>query len=368
MSSKKREIVYCIVMGTVVLVLSLVCWCKPADAYSKTERRHLEQIPELSPETVLDGSFMADFESYTLDQFPFRDGFRSIKAVVQKYVFRQSDNNGVYEADGFLSKIDQTLSETALERAVYKFSSVYEKYLKDTQTKVFFSVIPDKNVFLADKNGYPAYDYGRLYQTMEEGLSDMTFIPISDLLEIGDYYRTDSHWKQECIVDVAECLRTAMGRETYPTAEYETNTLSVPFYGVYYGQAALPAKADTLTYLENETLSSCYVYDHENQRKIPMYDFLLAEGRDGYEMYLSGALSVITIENPNAADEKELVIFRDSFGSSIAPLLTEYYAKITLVDLRYLNENMLERFVDFTDQDILFLYSTSVLNNEASFR
>ena len=80
-------------------------------------------------------------------------------------------------------------------------------------------------------------------------------------------------------------------------------------------------------------------------------------------MFLSGSDALLTIENPNAATEKELVVFRDSFGSSLAPLLATGYAKITLVDLRYLQSDLLGNFIDFENQDVLFLYSTLVLNN-----
>jgi hypothetical protein len=62
------------------------------------------------------------------------------------------------------------------------------------------------------------------------------------------------------------------------------------------------------------------------------------------------------------------VIFRDSFGSSIAPLFAEGYKKITLLDIRYLNQNLIENFVTFENQDVLFLYSTGVINNETAFR
>ena len=98
-----------------------------------------------------------------------------------------------------------------------------------------------------------------------------------------------------------------------------------------------------------------------------MYDMEKAVGRDPYEMYLSGSLSVITIENPHATTAKELVIFRDSFGSSLAPLLVEGYAKITILDARYLNEKMIGNFVTFEEQDVLFIHSTGVLNNETAF-
>ena len=85
-------------------------------------------------------------------------------------------------------------------------------------------------------------------------------------------------------------------------------------------------------------------------------------------MFLSGSLSLITIENPNATTDKELVIFRDSFGSSIAPLLVEGYAKVTLVDIRYVASDLVGRFVDFENQDVLFLYSTLVLNNSVTLK
>ena len=380
MEKNKKDMIYSLFVGIIVLGLSIICWLKPADDFSKTERRPLEQFPNVSVKDMMDGEFMTDFESYTLDQFPFRDWFRSIKAKTQKYILGQKDNNGIYIVGGYISKMDKVLSETALERSVKKLNSIYKTYIERSDAKVYISIIPDKNYFLAERNGYLAYDYEELYQYMKDGLSQMNYIEIRDLLSVEDYYRTDSHWKQECILDVAERLKQKMLSEealidtlsvTQDNSEqtiYMHNTLDTPFYGVYYGQAALSVEPDSLAYMNNDILSQCIVYDHENRREIPMYDLNLATGRDGYEMFLSGSLSVITIENPNAVSEKELVVFRDSFGSSMAPLLAESYAKTTILDIRYLNEGMIGEFVEFTNQDVLFLYSTSVLNNESSFR
>jgi hypothetical protein len=75
---------------------------------------------------------------------------------------------------------------------------------------------------------------------------------------------------------------------------------------------------------------------------------------------------LIEITNPNATTDKELVIFRDSFGSSLSPLLVEGYAKVTVLDIRYMNSSMLNRYVRFNDQDVLFIYSTLVLNNSST--
>ena len=93
-----------------------------------------------------------------------------------------------------------------------------------------------------------------------------------------------------------------------------------------------------------------------------------AEGKDPYEMFLSGTAPLITIENPSANVSKELVLFRDSFGSSLAPLMAEGYKKITVVDIRYIQSAFIGNFVDFEGADVLFLYSTTLLNNSLAMK
>lgn len=88
-----------------------------------------------------------------------------------------------------------------------------------------------------------------------------------------------------------------------------------------------------------------------------VYDMEKGAGNDPYELFLSGSISLLSIENPNAETDRELIVFRDSFGSSLAPLLAEGYAKITLADIRYLPSSQMGKLLDFTDADVLLLYS-----------
>ena len=74
---------------------------------------------------------------------------------------------------------------------------------------------------------------------------------------------------------------------------------------------------------------------------------------------------MLTIENPRGQAGKELIVFRDSFGSSMVPLLVQDYAKVTLVDTRYISSELLDQFLDFHGQDVLFLYSTLILNSSS---
>lgn len=366
MTNKTKHIVVTVVMVAFFLVLSVFAWVKPADTFSLSERRKLSQFPELSFNTIFSGDFMSNFENYTLDQFPLRDKFRTLKALVALNVFNQSANNDIYVVDGFASKIEYPLNEASVERAGERFRYVYEKYLKGTNTKNYLSIIPDKNYFLGTENGYLSVDYEKMISSLKGNTDFLKYIDITKNLELSDFYKTDTHWREENIVDVAEKIGNEMGTDV--KAEYKEKILDFDFYGVYYGQSALPLEAEEIKYLTNDVLENCKVFDYQNNKEISVYDMEKANGKDPYEMFLGGPLSLVTIENQNAKTEKELIIFRDSFGSSIAPLLVEGYRKITLVDIRYMHPNLLENYIEFNSQDVLFLYSTSVLNNSETIK
>lgn len=366
MTEKRKNQAVTVVIILFFLMLCTRLWVKTPDAFSDSERRELSQFPELSWNTVLSGEFMTRFDSYSLDQFPMRDAFRSLKAFLVFDVFGQRDNNGIYLADGYAAGMEYPLQEDSLDRAAERFSYVYEKYLADTGSKVYFSIVPDKNYFLAEKNGYPALDYNLLIDRMREKTGFMTYIDLTETLTLKSYYRTDTHWRQETLIPTAEKL--AEGMKVELTKDYEVKTLDQPFYGVYYGQAALPIEPDMLSFLTNKTLDNCVVYDYENDVTGPVYNMEKACGKDPYEMFLSGSLPLLTITNQAAETDRELILFRDSFGSSIAPLLTSGYRKITLVDIRYLHPDVLNRYIEFDGQDVLFLYSTLVLNHSETLK
>lgn len=349
------------VVAALWLTLVLWAWLHPAKEHSASERRPLAQFPKISQEQLLGGKFMSDFESYTLDQFPLRDRFRSLKAQVQYNLLRQKDNNGIYLSQGHAAKLEYPLNEQSVNHTLKVFQRIYDKYLQNA--KVYLTVVPDKSYYLAPEGGYPVMDYTRLFEKMETGMPYANYINLTDTLGAQDYYRTDTHWRQESLIPAAQKLCKTMGAATPLLENYTAVAANNPFYGVYYGQAAIPMQPDTLYTLENDLLKNCRVLNYETNQYGSIYDSSKLNSDDLYEVFLSGSVSLLTIENPNAATDKELLIFRDSFGSSIAPLLVQGYKTVTLIDIRYLSSALLDRFINFDDQDVLFLYSTLVLNN-----
>ena len=366
--TKKIRIFGAAAVAVLWLGLCAFAWLKSPDQVSDSERRKLAQFPQITGQTLLDGEFMADFEEYTLDQFPMRDTFRRLKAMFHYNVLGQKDNNDIIIHDGYAAAMNYPLNETSLNYALSKFQVVYDAYLKEQGSKVYMAVVPDKAHYIPDSAGYLTMDYEKLMSHMAEGMPYAEYIDLRDCLSLEDYYRTDTHWRQECLLPVAQRISQAMGLTVPKAEDYTATELSAPFYGVYYGQAALPMDPEKITVLESELLKNCTVTNHENGQKTAVYDLSKLEGQDLYEVYLSGPVSLLTIENPNAATDRELIVFRDSFGSAVVPLLVQDYARVTLVDIRYINSLYLEQFMEFKGQDVLFLYSTLVLNNSSQMQ
>ncbi len=362
---KYKDMICVAIVGLFFVSLTLAVWVLPSKEFSHSERRKLAQLPELSYGAVKDGSFITEFESYTQDQFPLRDTFRTVKAFLTYYMFRQPDNNGIYMEDGYAAKLEYPLNEKSVNHAADRFEYIYENFLADKNLNICFSIVPDKSYFLAKQNGYLCMDYEKLFTMMQERMNYAGYIDITGTLDITDYYKTDTHWRQEKLTDTAAKIAAGMGVTL--SGKYTEKALDYPFYGVYYGQSSLPLPAETIYYLTNDILDGCKVTNHEKGIVGGIYDMDKALGRDPYEMFLSGPLSLITIENPNCKNDRELIVFRDSFGSSIVPLLVEGYSKVTLVDIRYLRADYLDKFIEFNDQDVLFLFSTLVLNNSETF-
>lgn len=357
-----------ITVAAVWAVLAAWAWLAPSRDISVAERRQLAQKPAIQTKTLLDGSFMTDFEDASLDQFPLRDTFREAKSLFHRFVLRQSDKSGIYISQGYAAAQEYPLSEASVNHALERFSSVYETYLSSTDSKIYLAIVPDKGYYLAQSAGQLSLDYDRLFAMVEGGMPWASPIRLTDSLSIQDYYRTDTHWRQERLLPAAQVLCQALGASSPRQEDYTVTPLEKPFYGVYYGQAALPMQPDTMYLLKSDLLGDCRVYDYETGETTAVYDMTKLDSKDLYDVYLSGARSLLTIENPNAATDRELIVFRDSFGSSIVPLLVNDYARVTLVDLRYIRSDYLGKFLDFHGQDVLFLYSTLLLNNSAAIK
>ncbi len=360
--------------GVVALWLVLVgfAWFGQRQDISLAEKRELAQLPELSAQSVFgtDGTgahpFMAGFEAFSLDQFPLRDDFRSLKAMFHTWVLGAKDNNGYYYKDGYLAKQDLVLSREAVDQKLEKLNALHG-YLEG-KGSYFVALVPDKSYYLSEKYGYPGLDYGALESMLRAGLPWAKPIDLSGTLSLEDFYRTDTHWRQEKLVPTARYLCQAMGGVGPTAADFTAETLDFDFYGVYYAQAGLPVGPDELQVLVPKDPVTVQV---DGVPVKGVYDLEKLKSEDPYHIYLSGAKTgFVEIKNPNARQDKTLVVVRDSFGSSLGALLSPEYSRVILVDLRvFSNPQMLPMLVGNTENaDVLVLLSALSLNSTESFK
>lgn len=340
--------------------------CLPDKEISKSERRYYEQMPEWSLEAVMDGSYMRDMEDYLLDQFVGRDVFRVAKTEMETSFFGKKDANNYVKIDDMLFELDYDWSKKQVSKTAEEFAKLQKLHFSDAQ--VYYAVIPDKTSFLP-KEKYPVGDDGFILNQLKQHLPEADYIDLYPYLSLQDYYKTDLHWKQESIVDVAEVLLSEMQGTEWNAKEYTSSLITSEFYGTYAGASAYQINPDTLYGLTNEAIDAATVYDYETGKEVSIYAPEKIEGTDAYDYYLWGARSLLNVKNPLCENEKKLLLFRDSFGSSIAPLLLEGYEEITLVDLRYVTATFLSQMLELDSyEDVLFLYSENVLRNSGSLK
>lgn len=353
---RKASIATAAVFLAVLFGFSLLHLALPDREVSRSERRRLAQLPPLS------SGFSDKLEEYMLDQFPLREQLRTVNSLVRLYGLGQADIHGIYLQGGGAFRMDGPLQEKQVRHAAAVFSAVQEKYFPSLPSH--YVIVPDKNA--KAETSRPRLDTETLRGIVREALPGMTEIDIWDLLSADDYYKTDPHWRQERLLPVAAAICEALGADAPGT--FTEKALS-PFYGAYYGQAALPMAPDTLTYLESADTKAAEVTGPELDGAQPVYRPELLDGTDGYDVFLSGAQAVLTVTSPNVHNGRHLVLFRDSFGSSLAPLLLGSFERITLVDLRYISAARLADYADLSDAtDVLYLCSTAVWNNGGTLR
>lgn len=297
-----------------------------------------------------------------MDNFYQRETFRKLKTSVELDIFKKQDVNKIYKYNDFLVEQIYPLDEKSITNLTNKINYIKDNYLNETN-KIYYSIIPDKNYYTDNSHLKP--DYDKMKQIMKNNLKDLQYIDIFQNLKLDSYYYTDSHWKQEKLQSVAKTIADNMNFSI--TQNYNEQKVAT-FKGVYAGQLPINTKEDEMKILVNDAITDANVYNYETKEQGGIYNFKKLSGYDKYDIYLSGATPLIEISNSNNKTNKTLVIFRDSYASSLAPLLMEGYSKITLVDTRYISPKILNEYVDFENADILFIYSTLVINSSMALK
>lgn len=337
MNDKTKDIVVTLVFLFTIISLFLINVIIKDTDISIAERRKLATMPELTTKSLFDGTYFKKFDSYVTDQFIKRDTFRKIKIDIE--LSTKGEYNNLYMYDDYIVEEIFPLNTNSIKNLTNTINYIKNTYLNNN-SNIYYTIIPDKNYFV--NKGNLKLDYNKLQDMMKNNLTNLNYINIFDKLTLNNYYKTDTHWKQEDLFNVANTIANQMNFDI--TNNNVENTITT-FKGSYAGRLSVTKDIDTIKTISNPSIDNSSVYNYETKKYTKIYDYDKIKSLDKYDIYLSGASSIIDIVNPTSNSNKELIVFRDSYGSSLVPLLIDGYRKITVIDIRYVSSRILNNYI-----------------------
>lgn len=357
MNNKIKDIVLTIMFIIFLFTFMIVNIVKKDDDISYSERRKLQKMPKITYDSVINGTYFNKLDKYTTDQFIWRDNFRKIKIDID--LLTKNNYNKLYLYKDYITEEIYPLNKESVLNVTNKINDIKRTYLNETNN-IYYSIVPDKNYFVNDDN--LKIDYESLKNIMNSNL-DIKYIDIFNELSLEDYYKTDTHWKEERLSKVVNKLSKEMNFNI--DNNYNFKRIS-DFNGTYSSRIVKENIKDEIYILDN--VNDMNVYNYETNGYERVYDLAKLNSLDKYNVYLSGSVSLLKIESMNTNSNKDLIVFRDSYGSSLIPLMIDGYKSITVVDTRYISPSMLSNYIDFNNKDILFLYSTLLINDSFTLK
>lgn len=310
----------------------------PDRTFSPVENRTLSKMPDFSWSALVDGSYTSKLEKYLEDQFPLRDGWMGLKNRYE-YLLGKREFHGVYLCgDRLIHKIED--ASRAEQNIAY-----LQKLTELTDIPVYLGLIPTAAEVYRDQlpAGAENFDQAAYLEKVRESVPDAVWVDMEKWMDgasdMSLFYRTDHHWTSAGAWHGYAALMEAMGEPFEPLGTPET--VSDDFYGTLYSSSGVHWLApDTIErYVSGEGVT---VENFEKGETHGLYvDSFLGE-KDKYASFLGGNTPLYIIRNPEAASGEKLLVVRDSYSDAMAPFLSQYFAEIHLVDLRYYRTSVAE--------------------------
>ena len=171
------------------------------------------------------------------------------------------------------------------------------------------------------------------------------------------YSRTDHHWQPLGAYYAAEKFALTAGGPFADLSHYETITL--PGYMgtlyMYTQSATLLNNPEDFVYYKPKTNVTVTQYDTHFQNPVAA-NLLLDPApmpNSGYYMVFGSDERIVHV-NTECKNGRTLVIFKDSYGNALLPMLTSSFENIYLCDIRYFELNAVDFIKEVGATDLLF--------------
>ncbi len=358
MSKKQSSYFLSITFCIFTFTLPIVSILSPLQDFSELENRYLSTQPRITFKTILDGTYFDKLETYLTDHLAGRNIFVCTKAISEKMLGKEENNDVFFCKDDYLIKrIEKVDNEKILNNIEY-----INKFVKNTNANVYLGIIPSSACILNSK--LPKFaqteDEKSIINNVYKNV-EATTLPILEKLdekkEEDIYYHTDIHLTSLGAYYVANSIFEKTNKTQLDIKNYLANTVTTNFYGSNYSYSlAFWAKPDSIqAYIpqENKQITK---YENRKSQNINLYNPEYLEKKDKYQYFLCGNQPLVIIKNEKITDNSKILIIRDSYTSAIAPFISENYSEVHLIDLRYNKSSTLDYISQNKINDVVILY------------
>ena len=216
------------------------------------------------------------------------------------------------------------------------------------------SVIPDQKVMMDNMKAMtdPAVNFVNTYDVLAAHDTEYLF------------YRTDHHWTQRGAYYAYAEFARSVGLTPTPMEDMTYVVRNDDYHGSMYKftmdervktfsdlvEAWYPTKAHSMVTVtpEGETIS---------------YDSSIVSVNNGYVTFIAGDNKYTTITVPDNPQDMTCLVLKDSFGNAFVPFLCEHYGTIVVVDPRFADENIYEKYAWMNFRDIIFVNNIEAANS-----
>ena len=286
-----------------------------------------------------------DVEKTLADQFPLRDAWLGISSTAKYAFFQREINDALIGRDGY---IFDSVSEADFDSDGYENNLLFISAYADTyDTDISLLLVPSPYTVLPEylPANADVYDADEKYELAKQTFSsgNVQFFDLRDMLgELKNkaqvYYRTDHHWTTVSAAYAYEYTGGGIDAENT-----ELSAVTDAFRGTMYSRVLLPGSAyDTIYAYKPDELTG--IYDNEK-----------LDTKDKYAYFLGGNENRIDLKGTGTG---RLLLFKDSFANCMIPFMLEDYEQVTVIDLRFYNDDVPELMEEGFDK-VLILYEIS---------
>ncbi len=364
----RRKKVYSIMsrifVGTIagILLLNIIL---PSREFSSNENRSLASRPAISLSTLSSGKFFKDFNTYYSDQFAGRDIWMSVKALGGAIGGNRESNNVIFGKHGYLFQYPTVPSDSAIVNTANAINSFTDAHSDLRQTMI---LVPDAADILDEElpANAPVRNQSEDIRSFERKLNiKIGMVDAEPILESAAsghqiYYKTDHHWTSYGAYSVFLGAAEQLGIGT--PVNYKGRVVSDSFKGTLASRSGRNITNDSIEIYEQDGTDVAYMvnYPDSGESSASMYVSDKLKEKDHYQIFFGGNHPLVEIKT-TADNQRNLLIFKDSYANSFVQFLIPYYEKIILVDPRYYYDNINTAMTSYGITDVLYLYSADTL-------